>query len=103
MMTRNCVVVLVGLFLAAAGNSKASSFAVGGFTAARGGFESLAPGEDSALASDIGSAFPGTTFQFANTLTSSFLSGVNVVILGVGTTDSSAITALSASEQISPS
>jgi hypothetical protein len=77
----------------------ASPFIVGGFNAARGGFESLVPGEDSALATDITSAFPGTTFQFTNTLTTSFLSSVNVVILGVGTTESNAITPLTSSEQ----
>ena len=77
----------------------ASSFVVGGFDASRGGFESLAPGEDSALATDIQTAFPGSSFQFTNTLTSSFLNGVNVVILGVATTDFSATTPLSSSEQ----
>jgi hypothetical protein len=51
------------------------------------------------LASDIASAYPGTTFQFANALTPSFLNGVNVVILGVATSDVSAITPLTASEQ----
>jgi PEP-CTERM motif-containing protein len=83
----------------AAGSAYATTAIVGGFDAARGGFESLAPGEDSALASDIATAYPGTTFQFTGTLTPSFLSGVNVVILGVATTDFSAITPLSASEQ----
>ena len=72
---------------------------VGGFDASRGGFESLAPGQDSALATDISTAYPGTTFTFSNTLTSTFLSGVQVAILGVATTDASAVTPLSTSEQ----
>jgi hypothetical protein len=79
--------------------AQANSFIVGGFNAARGGFESLASGEDEALATDISSAYAGTTFHFTDTLTTSFLSGVNVVILGVATTDSSAITPLSTDEQ----
>lgn len=90
---------LAVLLLVLAPASARASFIVGGFDAARGGFESLAPGEDSALATDIASAYPGTTFQFSNTLTPTFLSDVNVVILGVATTDSSAITPLSAAEQ----
>ena len=72
---------------------------IGGFDASRGGFESLAPGEDSALAIDITAAYPGTTFSFSNTLTPSFLAGVNAVILGVATTETSAITPLTSSEQ----
>jgi hypothetical protein len=32
------------------------AFVVGGFDASRGGFESLAPGEDSTLATDIQTA-----------------------------------------------
>jgi hypothetical protein len=72
---------------------------IGGFDASRGGFESLVPGEDGALANDITQAFPGTTFSFSNTLTPNFLAGVNAVILGVATTDFSAITPLTFSEQ----
>ncbi len=67
--------------------------------AAHGGFESLAPGEDSALANDISSAYPDTTFDFTSTLTPTFLSGVQLVILGVANTDYSAVTPLSTSEQ----
>jgi len=70
---------------------------IGGFDASRGGFESLA--EDSTLANDITTAIPGTTFSFSNTLTPSFLAGVNAVILGVATTETSAITPLTSSEQ----
>jgi hypothetical protein len=70
---------------------------IGGFDASRGGFESLA--EDSTLANDITTAIPGTTFLLSNTLTPSYLAGVNAVILGVATTESSAITPLTSSEQ----
>ena len=57
------------------------------------------PGRILHSAADIVSAFPGTTFQFTNTLTSPFFSSVNAVILGVATSDTSSITPLSASEQ----
>jgi hypothetical protein len=100
MTIQNRFAVLIGLLtICAAGPTQASPFVVGGFDAARGGIASLAPGEDSALAADIVAAFPGTTFQFTNTLTSSFFSGVNAVILSVATSDTTAITPLSASEQ----
>jgi PEP-CTERM motif len=87
------------MFMAATCHLTHADVVVGGFDAARGGFESLAPGEDSALASDISSAYPGTTFKFANTLTAAFLSSVQVAILGVATTNTSAVTPLSTSEQ----
>jgi hypothetical protein len=87
------------LLVTAAGSANAAGPVVAGFDATRGGFESLAPGEDTGLADDISAAFPGTTFTFSNTLTSSFLSGANVAILGVATTDHSAINPLSSSEQ----
>lgn len=77
----------------------ASPFVVGGFGAARGCTESLALGENSALAADIATAFRGTRLQFSNTPTSPFFSSVDAVILGVGTSDTSAITSLSPSEQ----
>jgi PEP-CTERM motif len=100
MNIRNHFTYLLGLLaICAAVPTQASPFVVGGFDAARGGLESLAPGGNPTLASDIAAAFPGTTFQFSNTLTPAFLSSVNVVILGVATTDSSAITPLSGSEQ----
>lgn len=99
MYFRSCLLASIGLFVSTAASLKADPFVVGGFNAARGGFESLAPGEDSVLAADITTAFPGTTFDFTNTLTSSFLTGVNVAILGVATSDVSAITPLTASEQ----
>jgi hypothetical protein len=93
-------VTLAGLFaIAATGSAHAAGPVVAGFDAIRGGFESLAPGEDTGLANDISSAFVGTTFTFANSLTSSFLGGANVAILGVATTDNSAITPLSTAEQ----
>lgn len=98
-LRRYCVGCLGLLVVSAVAPERAAAFMVGGFDASRGGFESLAPGEDSALASDIQTAYPGTTFQFSNTLTPAFLGGVNVVILGVATTDLSAITPLSSAEQ----
>lgn len=93
------VLLLLSCSAISVSSARASSFVVGGLNAAAGGFESLAPGEDSALANDISTAFPGTTFQFTGTLTPAFLSGVNVVIMGDATTDSSAIAPLSASAQ----
>jgi hypothetical protein len=97
---RNRMLSLVGLLtIAPMLPTQASPLVVGGFDAARGGIESFAPGENSTLAAEIASAFPGTTFQFTNTLTPSFFSSVNAVILGLGTSDTSSITPLSASEQ----
>ena len=98
-MNKTCVMAFAAMFAAATCNFAYAGIIVGGFDAARGGFESLAPGEDSALANDISSAYPGTTFDFTSTLTPTFLSGVQVVILGVATTDYSAVTPLSTSEQ----
>jgi hypothetical protein len=72
---------------------------IGGFDPSRGGFESLASGDNSTLVNDITKAIPGTTFSFSNTLTPSFLAGVNAVILGVGTSHTSAVTPLTSSEQ----
>ena len=99
-MTKKRVAALAAMIAAVTCHSAhATGVVVGGFDAARGGFESLASGEDSALANDISTAYPGTTFDFTGTLTPSFLSGVQVVILGVATTDESAVTPLSSSEQ----
>ena len=98
-MNKNRLAALVAILAASAGQIARADLTVGGFDAARGGFESLAPGEDSALANDISSAYPGTTFHFTNTLTTPFLSGVQSVILGVATTETSAVTPLSTSEQ----
>jgi hypothetical protein len=99
-MSKTRVAALAAMFAAATCHfAHAGAVVVGGFDAARGGFESLAPGEDSTLANDISSAYPGTTFNFTSTLTPTFLSGVQVVILGVATTDTSAVTPLSTSEQ----
>ena len=92
---------VVLLFIAALWTMPGSARAqlvIGGFDASRGGFESLA--EDSTLANDITTAIPGTTFSFSNTLTPSFLAGVNAVILGVGTTESTGVTPLTSSEQM---
>jgi hypothetical protein len=95
-----CALAISGFMVGAPlASALAAGPVIAGFDAARGGFESLAPGEDTGLANDISTAFPGTTFEFANTLTPSSLSGANVAILGVATSDFSAITPLSASEQ----
>ena len=99
-MRRTRAATLAAVFAVATCNfAHGGGIVIGGFDAARGGFESLAPGEDSALATDISSAISGTTFSFTNMITPSFLSGVQVVILGVATTDTSAVTPLSPSEQ----
>jgi len=72
---------------------------IGSFDASRGGFTSLASGDNSTLVNDIKTAIPGTTLSFSNTLTPTFLAGVNAVILGVATTETSEITPLTFSEQ----
>jgi len=105
MKTRNIMnyfmsLAILGLLLVfSARPALAGPYIVGGFDGTRGGFESLAPGHNSALATKITTNLPGTTFQFTDTLTDSFLNGVNVVVLGVGTTNSSAITPLTTNEQ----
>jgi PEP-CTERM motif len=75
----------------------ASGPVVGGFDATRGGFESLQ--NDTTLANEISAAFPGTTFTYTDTLTSSFFTGVNVAILGVAYGDSTPISPLTSFEQ----
>jgi PEP-CTERM motif len=100
MVIRSFLTLLFWLLAVCSGiAAQASPFVVGGFDLARGGLESLAPGGNSALAADIVSAFPGTTIQFTDTLTPSFFSSVNVVLLGLGTSNTSSITPLSPSEQ----
>jgi hypothetical protein len=79
--------------------SARAQLVIGGFDPSRGGFTSLASGDNSTLVNDIKTAIPGTTFSFSNTLTPTFLAGVNAVILGVATTETSAITPLTSSEQ----
>ena len=89
---------LAGTFaVASAGSAYAAGPVVAGFNSARGGFESFQ--ENTGLANDISTAFPGTTFTYSSTLTPSFLSGANVVVLGVAVNDELAITPLSSSEQ----
>lgn len=95
-LTRAALVLAIG----AAMPATVAGLVIGGFDVTRGGIGSI---EDSGLAgarAAILSAFPGTTFSTANTLTAGFLSGVNVVILGSAAGNSTAITPLSLAEQI---
>lgn len=78
----------------------AHALRVGTFDAARAGqlaFGSSA--QTSETRTSITGAFSGATFVETSTLSASFLSGVNVVMLASPTSGNSAITPLSASEQ----
>ena len=77
-----------------------ASLIIGGFDSTRGGFESVA---NSSVESDLRDAitgrFPGVTFSSTGTLTAPYLSGVNVLLLGVAQGDFAAISPLTAAEQ----
>jgi hypothetical protein len=77
-----------------------ASTMIGGFDASRGGLESLANSySETGLRDAIASAFPGSIFTSSATLTSSYLSTLNLVILGVGAGELAAIQPLSTAEQ----
>ncbi len=88
---------ILGVALVVSPSAEASSLAVGGFNAARGGGGSIAT--DTGLQSLILGQFPGSTFSSTATLTSSYLSTISDLIISVAAADNVAITPLSASEQ----
>jgi hypothetical protein len=91
---------LAAAVLSATAASAQSGVIFGGFDASRGGTFSLRDGTNlSNLRGAITSGFPGSTFTAAPTLTESYLSGVQVLIVGAPTSNFTATTALSASEQ----
>jgi hypothetical protein len=86
-----------GLAVAIVAHSvQASSLAVGGFNSVRGGEESIET--NTSLQNLITAQFPGTTFSSASKLTPRYLSTINHLIVGVGTSCCSG-TKLSLAEQ----
>ena len=96
------LVVLLWLTLIFVGSTERAwgGFEFGGFDLSRGGGLSLADGSmTSALQGDISSTFPGSTLTASSTLTSSYLSTIQILIVSSGTSDNTATTPLSSSEQ----
>jgi hypothetical protein len=95
MVALGLTVLLAGMVMPAA--LFARSIVVGGFDVSRGGQESIL--SQGPLQSAITAAFRGTTFSGSPSLTPSYLSSVNAVILGVAYDGDDSITGLSPSEQ----
>ena len=76
-----------------------TALSIGSFNIKRGGLESLASSDESGLRMAIKHLFPGSTFHYNGKLTSTFLSTVNVVVIGVADQISTPITPLTGSEQ----
>ena len=73
---------------------------IGAFDASRGGIYSLSDGaKAAAMKSQISSSFPGATITGTGTLTTAFLSTVDVVWLNGVSSDTASTTALTAAEQ----
>jgi hypothetical protein len=89
-----CAVLVFGTACAASARP-----VVGGFSAARGGSFSLRDGDAlSVMRSDI-TLFPGVTLAAADTLTPSYLAGIDVLVISSATGGNSAITPLTPDEQ----
>ena len=77
-----------------------AGFVIGGFDATRGGVDSLSEGSQTAgLRSSITSDFPGATITGSSTLTTAYLSTLNVVLISSVYGNDAAISPLSGSEQ----
>jgi hypothetical protein len=73
---------------------------VGGWDVSRGGEYSLSAGANTApIRAGLSGAFPDTTFTGASTLTSGYLSSLDLLVVTSAFSDSTPITALSPSEQ----
>ena len=72
---------------------------IGSFNLKRGGEESLAASDESGLRSAIKQLFPGSTFKYSGSLNATFLSTINVLVIGVATGSQTAITPLTTNEQ----
>lgn len=78
----------------------AAAQVIGGFDASRGGIFSLASGsENAALRASILAEYPAAQFTETTLLDASYLSGVDVLIVGSASEQASGITPLSAAEQ----
>ena len=91
---------LFPLILAALAISAKAGTVIGCFDINRASSYSPSSGsETTSFRDNIASNFPGATFQSTNTLTSNFLSSVNLLVLGVAFSGTSEITPLSGTEQ----
>ncbi len=76
-----------------------ASLVIGSFNLKRGGIESLAANDETGLRKAIKHQYPGSTFHYSSRLTSTFLSTVHVLAIGVANQSSTPITPLTKSEQ----
>lgn len=87
-------------FVAFGAVARADALVVGGFSVARGGSVAIAGGSDlDGVRGSITAAFPGSTIVGSDTLTSSFLTGLDVLFISSARGSNVAITPLSAAEQ----
>lgn len=91
---------VIALVLLAGAATTAEGVVVGGFNVARGGTAAIAGGSDlDGVRASLSAALPGSTIVGSDSLTSSFLSGLDVLLITSATGGSSAITPLTATEQ----
>lgn len=100
-MFSRCTVLSVSIVAAhSATIAHADALVVGGFNVARGGTLAIAGGSDlDGVRASIAAAFPDSTVVGAETLTASFLGGVDVLFISSARGSVSAITPLTTAEQ----
>ncbi|MFO0873816.1 MAG: hypothetical protein U0575_07565 [Phycisphaerales bacterium] len=99
-ITPAAIAATLAAVLAASAAPSASALVIGGFTVARGGSLAISGGTDlDDLRASINIALPGSTIVGAETLTSSFLAGIDVLFITSPRGGNVAITPLSAAEQ----
>jgi hypothetical protein len=76
-----------------------SGLSIGSFNLSRGGIESLQASDETGLRSGIKHLFPHSTFHYAGKLTPTFLSTIQVVVIGVASVINQPITPLTKREQ----
>lgn len=87
-------------FLVVLASAPVHAFVIGGLDLARGGAYSPEFGSATGgFRTHVAATFPGTTFSSAPTLTASFLSGVDVLIIAAPAGSTTPITPLGAAEQ----
>jgi hypothetical protein len=92
--------LIVSIGVAGAGRKARGGIVVGSWDTTRAGAGSVASGSlYTDLHNDILATFPGSSFVSMPTLTAANLAGVQVLMIGSGTGDTTDTTALSASEQ----
>ena len=86
--------------LAFAAAANATTFTIGGFDSSRGGVFSLEAGSDmSDLRTDLTSTFSNVAFTESSTLTTAYLSTINILLICAPAGSTTPITSLSSSEQ----